>query len=178
VSETSWRQLAPGVYVDGDDTLHLVLDELCKEAGYEPTEENMARLGLEASRIASEAYGKGVMFDADAGVMAALVAKMPAFAKELAAREASRERHPSRLPLSKCPSCGYEMDDYTGFGPQPPSEGDFGVCAICGEMLTYQKDLTVRRISNAEIMTLCREEPDTATALWSMSGAIIRRGGR
>lgn len=38
------KQLAPGVYVDVDKTLHIDAAELCIANGYEPTAENQAKL--------------------------------------------------------------------------------------------------------------------------------------
>lgn len=177
MSEKSWRKIAPGAYVDQEEGLHLVMDEMCEAAGVAPTDDNIARLALRAGEFfGRQMFGaRGVSFEATPDTIAAIVAAAPAFAADLAARQASMERHPSRVPTSTCTSCGYAMDAATGFGPEPPAEGDFSVCFRCGEMLTYLADLTVRRVSNAEIMRLCRDEPDTATRLWEMSGAIIRR---
>lgn len=41
--------LAPGVWVDADEGLHLDLPAMCEAAGFEPTEENKATL-IEAAR--------------------------------------------------------------------------------------------------------------------------------
>lgn len=174
MSETSWRKIGPGAYVDGEHTLHLVADEMCAAAGVPVTDENIGRLALEAAAYVNEVDGCGIRLEADEEVVAAMIGGAPAFVSELA-RRASQERHPSYVvPLSTCPACGYAMDAATpGFGVGAPAEGDFSCCCRCGEMLVYEAGLTVRRITNAEITKLAEDEPALATALWTMAKSII-----
>lgn len=51
------EQLAPGVYVDADKTLHLDLEELCIANGYEPTPENQATIEAAARTLFTETGG-------------------------------------------------------------------------------------------------------------------------
>jgi hypothetical protein len=73
----------------------------------------------------------------------------------------------TRTPARSCPFCGYTMD---AVGPAArdvharPTPGDLAVCLKCGEILTFDPDLSVRAMNNREWLALTSEERRAATA--------------
>ena len=61
-----------------------------------------------------------------------------------------------RLPISRCPSCGYQFDSATALeNPDAkPKPGDLSICLNCGEWLTFADDLTVRLLESKEFQAL------------------------
>lgn len=52
----SWREIAPGAYLDHEDSLHLVVEELLRVAGVSDTPENRRTLIEETRRILARDY--------------------------------------------------------------------------------------------------------------------------
>lgn len=64
-----------------------------------------------------------------------------------------RERAP--IPVSHCTNCGWECDDATGVATEDdPSPGDFTVCIECGHLMAYADDLTLRDLTDAEVIEI------------------------
>lgn len=55
-------------------------------------------------------------------------------------------RKETRLPLSKCPTCSYEMDCATCVENEDwvPKSGDVTICIKCGEFLVFTTGLKLR----------------------------------
>lgn len=56
MSRTRWTKIAPGVYADGDGDMHVVVDELLEENGYEVNDHNRQQIDKELDVLA-KAYG-------------------------------------------------------------------------------------------------------------------------
>ena len=65
------------------------------------------------------------------------------------------KNHP--LPEQTCEVCGYKFDCAMGTGSQRPRPGDYSVCLKCGEIYTYQPDMTMRVPTLMELMELDAE---------------------
>src|SRR5262245_40050821 len=66
-----------------------------------------------------------------------------------------------RVPSSSCPRCGCEMDGALGSKPNsdaPPRAGSLAVCIDCGAPLVFAEDLSLRLLSDQEILALRPEE--------------------
>jgi hypothetical protein len=61
-----------------------------------------------------------------------------------------------RTPDNPCPSCGSELNAATGPAGLPPDPGDISVCYDCGEILTFNDDLTSRKLTAREMIDLQR----------------------
>ena len=62
-----------------------------------------------------------------------------------------RKRAP--VPVSRCTNCGWECDDATGVATENnPSPGDFAVCIDCGHLMAYADDLSLRNLTDAEVI--------------------------
>jgi hypothetical protein len=75
------------------------------------------------------------------------------------------------LPESVCPVCGYLMDAATSpYEPNlRPKPRDLSCCLKCGEVLVFQKDLSVAVASVSDLMKL---DPETASQLDRLQKAI------
>lgn len=66
-------------------------------------------------------------------------------------------RTTTRVPLSKCPNCGYKLDACTATKPGPdvrPSPGDASVCYRCGEILVFDERLRIVRPTPQQLAEL------------------------
>jgi len=79
---------------------------------------------------------------------------------------------------SRCPLCNYKLTGATILSGDDdvPHEGDISVCLNCGQILTYQADLTVRKVTGQEVRELM-DDPDQ-WAVIEKSQFFIRRRGR
>jgi hypothetical protein len=61
-----------------------------------------------------------------------------------------------RVPETSCPHCGHRLDAVSMVGrPTPqPTNGDFTVCIGCGEVLQFDFELNLTRVSPMEIALL------------------------
>ncbi len=87
--------------------------------------------------------------------------------------------HKPPLPASKCPSCRYETNcSSVIYAPAPctPKPGDTSICLNCGQLRTYQADLTLRKISPEEIKGLM--EDSDAWAATEKARELVRQRGR
>lgn len=77
------------------------------------------------------------------------------------------------IPLTKCPTCGYEMDAATCLADESarPTEGDLSVCLCCGELLAYTASLGVRIL---DLNDMLRIPPETQAELLRHQ-TVIRR---
>jgi len=57
-----------------------------------------------------------------------------------------------QIPKQKCWNCGYEMDSTTeALDRGLPCEGDASMCLSCGALSVFNKDLTMRKPTEAEL---------------------------
>lgn len=61
------------------------------------------------------------------------------------------------LPVSVCPTCGYELDAATNLvsiydRSTTPNKGDFSLCFKCGEILVFAEDLSLHLATLDELM--------------------------
>jgi len=79
---------------------------------------------------------------------------------------------------SRCPQCGYRLD-MAGLlhgEEQKPEEGDASLCLNCGQILTYQADLSLRQATAAEIREWMGDAEGWAAI--ENSQRLIRQRGR
>lgn len=83
------------------------------------------------------------------------------------------------LVESHCPTCDYTLTAATGVHGEdgPPAEGDATLCLNCAQLLTYQADLTLRKMTADEVRALMTENPE-AWATIEKSQRIFQRRGR
>lgn len=64
------------------------------------------------------------------------------------------------LPMSTCPTCGYQVDAATHpvNDKAVPKPGDLSLCMKCGELMTFNDDMTLRLSSIEDVMGLKPEE--------------------
>lgn len=64
------------------------------------------------------------------------------------------------LPRSDCPKCGVSLDGSTpAFHVRvDPVEGDFSICAYCGNIAVYRADQTLRPVTATDLANLTSEE--------------------
>lgn len=79
---------------------------------------------------------------------------------------------------SRCPQCNYKL---TGasiiYGEdQKPEAGDFSVCLNCGQILVFDADLTLRKMSADKIRELMTDKEAWDTI--EQTQMFIRRRGR
>lgn len=80
---------------------------------------------------------------------------------------------------SRCPQCNYKLDGSMhvhGGKSAMPEEGDFSVCVYCGQVLVYQSDLKLRKITREKISELMADSKSWATIEKAQS--FIRRRGK
>ena len=77
------------------------------------------------------------------------------------------------LPICACPSCGTRIDAASSLceGSPAPVPGDITICIDCAAVMRFDKDLTVRLTSPAELRAL---HPDTQRDLARAQRAIRR----
>lgn len=59
----------------------------------------------------------------------------------------------TKIPPFKCPACNYHMDATTkayGDGDAKPKQGDVSMCLMCGTLMVFNADLTVRKPTTDE----------------------------
>ena len=78
------------------------------------------------------------------------------------------------LPESACPTCGYVMNDATPISDPgaSASEGDFLVCAQCGQVMRFTDDLTLRTCRPEELDDRNRELLLDASAHFALLNAM------
>jgi hypothetical protein len=70
-----------------------------------------------------------------------------------------------RLPEVRCSSCGTKLNAATHVGPDDPrpEPGDFSICLDCGHLSAYADDLTLRPLTDAEIIEAAGDKRILAT---------------
>ncbi len=65
-----------------------------------------------------------------------------------------------RVPLGQCPHCGQTVDAISTLAGQvpKPKPADMTVCLGCGEVLQFDEQLRVRKMTATEIAALTPEE--------------------
>jgi hypothetical protein len=59
----------------------------------------------------------------------------------------------TRMVLSACTACGKLCDGATGVGCDGgPGPGDWTICFYCGHLMAFADDLTLRNLSDAEMV--------------------------
>jgi hypothetical protein len=99
--------------------------------------------------------------------------------------DAEREGGMSTMPWfqhveSRCLQCNYKLDGSThvqGGAPSLPEEGDASVCLNCGQVLTYDAELHLRKITVRELGELMAENPE-GWATIEKAQMFIRQRGR
>ena len=67
----------------------------------------------------------------------------------------------TQVPDAQCPFCGHRLDRAGSPEGQTPKSGDISVCIECSSALVYEKGLTLRAMTNAEIGALPAAERHT-----------------
>ena len=83
-------------------------------------------------------------------------------------------------PVSHCPQCNYKLDGSShihGESTTAPEEGDLSVCLNCGQVLTYEANQTMRKITVRELAAFMKENPE-GWALIEKAQMFIRKRGR
>lgn len=65
-----------------------------------------------------------------------------------------------KVPLHKCPACGQSHDcarERAGIENDGPQDGDFTVCTSCGEIGVFNKDLSIRQATTADLIGAGKE---------------------
>jgi DNA-directed RNA polymerase subunit RPC12/RpoP len=74
-----------------------------------------------------------------------------------------------RTRTNKCSNCGKKLDACTGIGRQVPKEGDYSVCAYCGSVARWTRDLRLIPLTDEEVASfleeLQRSDPQTSKIL-------------
>ena len=83
----------------------------------------------------------------------------------------------TRHVSTRCPQCSHELDASTEVTPDAikPEAGDPCVCLNCGQILTYQPDLSLRKATVYEIRDLMTE-PAAWTVIEKVQLYIRARG--
>jgi hypothetical protein len=69
-------------------------------------------------------------------------------------------------PACRCPYCETKINgQMSTFEDARPAPGDFTLCIICGKVLAFRDDLTVRRLTPAEELDAARH-PQIVLAVW------------
>jgi hypothetical protein len=80
----------------------------------------------------------------------------------------------NRVPKSACPACGYEMDCATNVsGERGIGPGDFSVCASCGHILRFTKELRMREAHAVELQQLRTDHPDVFELLTRAARLVV-----
>lgn len=58
---------------------------------------------------------------------------------------------------ARCPVCKMTLDAATSIGGSTPSEGDISICSGCASALVFNKDLTLRQLTDDELAALPAE---------------------
>jgi hypothetical protein len=84
----------------------------------------------------------------------------------------------SRVPATHCPECGYRMDGATAADQENamPAPGDVSVCLNCGQLLTFEDAMTLRKPKREEIGELMRNRNNWA--IIEKAQTYIRLRGR
>jgi len=60
-----------------------------------------------------------------------------------------------RMPATKCLECGHELDAMSGIGNDvKPVAGDITICIMCGHIMAFNADLSLRELTDAEAMSV------------------------
>jgi hypothetical protein len=83
-----------------------------------------------------------------------------------------------RVVESRCPACNYKLDAATIADGEDrlPECGDTSVCLNCGQVLRYDPDLMLRKVTPQEIRELMEEAPDSWAVIEKAQRFIERRG--
>jgi hypothetical protein len=81
------------------------------------------------------------------------------------------------LRESRCPQCNYKLTGASiAHGEDAaPSEGDFSICANCGQLLVFQSDVTLRKATTDDVRAMMKE-PEAWAVLEKAQFFIQRRG--
>lgn len=70
----------------------------------------------------------------------------------------------------RCPTCNTSLNAATGVDTDAkPENGDISICFGCGEILTFNDDLTLSKISEKMLTEIQSEAPDTYLSIKRMS---------
>lgn len=62
--------------------------------------------------------------------------------------------HDSEIKNCRCPKCGGEMTDAWSDIGERPGDGDFCICIECAAILCFNADLSLRRLTKADLARL------------------------
>jgi hypothetical protein len=64
-----------------------------------------------------------------------------------------------RMPENYCISCGKPMTGASGVDwDERPTPGDFAVCLYCGRLSAYAEDLTLRALTDDELLEIIDDD--------------------
>jgi hypothetical protein len=66
-----------------------------------------------------------------------------------------------QVPVSKCLRCQTKIGAATGIGAKTPKENDISICMICGLIMQYTEELTLRQADADISESIKKEQPDT-----------------
>jgi hypothetical protein len=84
------------------------------------------------------------------------------------------------MPPVRCLNCGYDCDRASGIvdqqapDQQRPEPGDFSLCINCGHLSAYADDLTLRPLTDAEIL-LAAGDPHIVAASTALAAVKERK---
>ena len=74
------------------------------------------------------------------------------------------------IKTHRCPSCDTPITSATGVeGDEKPNEGDISICFSCGEILTFNKDLTHDKITEEKLVEIKDSEPEQHKMIMELS---------
>lgn len=79
---------------------------------------------------------------------------------------------------SRCPQCDYKMESSTNVQGEatPPEAGDYSVCINCGQVLVYEDECRMRKVTVRELGVLMTENPEGWAAIEKAQMFIRQRG--
>ena len=75
-------------------------------------------------------------------------------------------------PENSCPACHKEINSCTSLDGGSPIEGDLSVCIGCGQLLTFNQDLSVCLLGD-QIFDVIKEDPEGYLGLLKIQQAIL-----
>lgn len=80
---------------------------------------------------------------------------------------------PVSVPSSLCPTCGNELNAASSTtGTRSPRPGDISVCIHCGAFLSYQPDITLKLLTEEELVEISAEDPEAIITLNRVREAV------
>lgn len=82
------------------------------------------------------------------------------------------------IPEFRCLKCNYRMDCTTeAFGEGMPKAGDLSMCMMCGYLMVFNEDLTVRELTPEERVRV-KSDPNVIRADIVRAGVVANKPKR